>query len=145
MSKPITQQYNKSLTLRLRPFFKERFNYMPDYAAATIEPMEKIAPEKQRDSSKPKRQPRYNVILWNDDDHSYEYVIAMLMELFGYPIEKGFLMAEEVDKTGRVIVLTTTKEHAELKRDQIHAYGKDAFIAKCKGSMKATIEPVPGE
>ena len=29
-------------------------------------------------------------------------------------------MAEKVDTEGKVIVLTTTKEHAELKRDQIH-------------------------
>jgi hypothetical protein len=33
--------------------------------------------------SKPKRQPRYHVVLWNDDDHTYEYVIAMLRRLFG--------------------------------------------------------------
>jgi ATP-dependent Clp protease adaptor protein ClpS len=119
---------------------------MPNYAAATAELLEETI-EKKHDSNaaEPKRQPRYNVILWNDDDHTYEYVIAMLMELFGYTVEKGFLMAKEVDTHGRVIVLTTTKEHAELKRDQIHAYGKDAFISKCKGSMKASIEPVPGE
>ena len=85
-------------------------------------------------------QPPYRVILWNDDDHSYEYVIKMLMALFGYQAEKGFLMAKEVDSRGRVIVLTTTHEHAELKRDQIHAYGRDALIAGCKGSMSATIE-----
>ena len=42
------------------------------------------------------------MILWNDDDHTYEYVIAMLMELFGYPPEKGFQMAKEVDTQGRV-------------------------------------------
>jgi ATP-dependent Clp protease adaptor protein ClpS len=28
-----------------------------------------------------------------------------------------------------------------LKRDQIHAYGKDDLIDGCKGSMKASIEP----
>ena len=54
-------------------------------------------------------------------------------------------MAEEVDNTGRVIVLTTTREQAELKRDQIHAYGKDALIDGCQGSMWATIEEVPGD
>ncbi|MGC4006449.1 MAG: ATP-dependent Clp protease adaptor ClpS [Pirellulales bacterium] len=94
-------------------------------------------------NAKPKRQPRYNVILWNDDDHTYEYVITMLRDLFAHPIEKGFAMAKEVDTSGRVIVLTTTMEHAELKRDQIHAYGKDKEIKACKGSMSATIEPVP--
>jgi len=49
-------------------------------------------------------------------------------------------LAEQVDTEGRAVVLTTTREHAELKRDQIHAYGKDAEIAECQGSMWATIE-----
>jgi ATP-dependent Clp protease adaptor protein ClpS len=90
------------------------------------------------------RQPPYNVILLNDDDHSYNYVIAMLQELFGYPPEKGFQLAKEVDTAGRVILLTTTKEHAELKQEQIHAYGPDPNIPRCKGSMTAVIEPAPG-
>ena len=98
---------------------------------------------KEEEEQKIKKQPPYNVILLNDDDHSYDYVIAMLQQLFGYPPEKGFLMAKEVDSTGRVIVLTTTKEHAELKRDQIHAFGPDPGIQRCKGSMSAIIEPAP--
>ena len=65
----------------------------------------------------------------------------MLQKLFGHPPEKGFQLAKEVDQRGKAIVLTTTREHAELKRDQIHAFGKDDFIAGCKGSMSATIEP----
>ena len=51
-------------------------------------------------------------------------------------------MALEVHNTGRVIVLTTTREHAELKRDQIHAFGPDPLCSKeSKGSMSAYIEP----
>lgn len=96
----------------------------------------------QLERRKPERQPRYQVVLWNDDDHTYEYVVAMLHGLFGYPFERGFQLAEEVDRTGRAIVLTTTLEHAELKRDQIHAYGKDREIEACSGSMWATIERV---
>jgi ATP-dependent Clp protease adaptor protein ClpS len=116
---------------------------MTDEAAAAVaEPITQIVQRREeRERKKPKKQPPYHVILWNDDDHTYEYVIAMLMQLFAYTKEKGYLMAEEVDTRGRVIVLTTTKEHAELKRDQIHAFGKDEFIASCKGSMSATIEP----
>jgi ATP-dependent Clp protease adaptor protein ClpS len=117
---------------------------MTDTAAAVAEP-ETAARPSERQHSRPKRQPRYNVILWNDDDHSYAYVIAMLAEVFGHPPEKGYQLAKEVDTQGRAVVLTTTKEHAELKRDQITAYGKDSLIAGCKGSMSATIEPVPGE
>ena len=88
--------------------------------------------------------PPYNVVLMNDDDHSYEYVIEMLGALFAHPVERAFTMAEEVDRAGRVIVLTTHKERAELKRDQIHAYGVDERVATCQGSMSAVIEPAEG-
>ena len=94
-------------------------------------------------AEKPRRQPRYHVVLWNDDDHTYDYVIAMLRRLFGHTAETAFKMAAEVDTRGRAIVLTTTKEHAELKRDQIHAFGADRLIARSKGSMWASIEPEP--
>lgn len=99
--------------------------------------------------AKPKRQakekvhqmPPYHVILLNDDDHTYEYVIRMLGDLFGHPTSKAFQMAEEVDKRGRAIVDTTTKERAELKQEQIHAYGADPLSKNSKGSMSAVIEP----
>jgi ATP-dependent Clp protease adaptor protein ClpS len=99
-------------------------------------------PEKKtKEKAETKRQPPYNVILHNDDDHSFEYVILMLKDLFGYPEEKGFQMAEEVHTKGKVIVCTTSLERAELKRDQIHARGPDPRIERCAGSMTATIEP----
>lgn len=94
-----------------------------------------------RERQEVKRQPPYHVILHDDDDHSFEYVILMLKELFGHPEETGFQMAETVHKTGKVVVCTTSKERAELKQDQIHAYGPDPRIDRCKGSMTATIEP----
>ena len=100
-----------------------------------------VAAKKPASAEKPKWQPRHHVVLWNDDDHTYQYVIAMLQQLFGHPPEKGFQLAKEVDVKGRAIVLTTTKEHAELKRDQIHAFGADRMIARSKGSMSASIEP----
>ena len=89
-----------------------------------------------------KQQPRYNVILWNDEDHTFGYVIDMLQELFGFPPEKGFTIASKVDEDGKAVCLTTTLEHAELKRDQIHAFGNDPFVSECQGSMSATIEPL---
>ena len=94
-----------------------------------------------KDREKVLRQPPYHVILHNDDDHTFEYVIRMLKELFGHQEETGFLMAKEVHEKGRVIVCTTSMERAELKRDQIHAYGPDKLLARCKGSMSASIEP----
>lgn len=90
---------------------------------------------------KTRRQPPYNVILLNDDDHSYQYVIKMLKQLFGHPDEKGYQLAKIVDTQGRAIVCTTSLERAELKRDQIHAFGPDPDIPRCAGSMQAEIEP----
>ena len=88
--------------------------------------------------------PPYDVILLDDDDHSFEYVVRMLKTLFGYPLEKGYRMAVEVHTTGRVVVATTNLEQAELKRDQIHAFGPDPLVPRCKGSMSATVEPASG-
>lgn len=107
-----------------------------------------IAPKtgqpKEKLQDKVKRQPPYNVVLLNDDDHSFDYVIAMLQQLFGHPREKGMQMALEVHTQGRVIVDTTSRERAELKQEQIHAFGPDPMITRCQGSMTAVIEPAPG-
>ena len=71
---------------------------------------------KTKEKTKLKKQPPYNVILHNDDDHSFDYVIRMLKELFAHPEETGFKMAEEVHTKGKVIVCTTSLERAELKQ-----------------------------
>src|SRR3712207_8896991 len=47
----------------------------------------------------------------------------MLKKVFGHPVNKAYEMAVEVDNAGRVVVLTTHLEEAELKRDQIQAFG----------------------
>ncbi len=86
-----------------------------------------------------RRQPRYNVLIWDSDDHTFEYVEMMLGELFGHAAEQCKIIAKDVDSEGRAVVLTTTKEHAELKRDQIHAYGRD-HLEGSRGSMWSTIE-----
>jgi ATP-dependent Clp protease adaptor protein ClpS len=94
---------------------------------------------KSKPDSKPL--PPYHVVLLDDNDHSVEYVMVMLRELFGHPHEAGYKLATQVDRQGRAIVLTTHKERAELKCDQIHAYGPDHAVATCKGSMSAMIVP----
>jgi ATP-dependent Clp protease adaptor protein ClpS len=85
--------------------------------------------------------PNYHVVLLDDNEHTYEYVIEMLGSIFGYDWSKAYKMASEVDRNGRVVVDTTTKERAELKRDQIQNYGADWRLPTSKGSMTATVEP----
>lgn len=83
----------------------------------------------------------WNVVLLDDDDHTYDYVIEMVRRLFGYSAERAWTIASAVDTQGRAVVATTHKEHAELKRDQIHAFGRDPRMDASRGSMSAIIEP----
>ena len=94
-----------------------------------------------RPQQKTQTLPPWNVVLLDDDEHTYEYVIEMLGRVFGHSTQRAFKMAREVDSTGRVIVYTTHREHAELKREQIIRYGIDPRITACRGSMGAVVEP----
>jgi ATP-dependent Clp protease adaptor protein ClpS len=110
----------------------------PEKTAAAVKPKAKPGKKRRR---KNKQLPPFNVVLLDDDDHTYDYVVEMLRSIFSHTEQKAFKMAEEVDNTGRVIVFTTHRELAELKRDQIHAFGADSRIASCQGSMTSVIEP----
>ena len=87
------------------------------------------------------RAPVYNVVLLDDNEHSYDYVIEMLQKLFAMSAEQGFRHACEVDHNGRTIVITCELPEAEFGRDQIHAYGADPRMQQSKGSMSAIVEP----
>lgn len=88
--------------------------------------------------------PLWNVVLLDDDQHTYDYVIEMLTRLFFKTVQEAYHHAVEVDSTGRTIVLTCEFSAAEFAKDQIHAYGPDWRMPKCKGSMTATLEPAAG-
>ncbi len=89
---------------------------------------------------KPKKQPLYRVILWNDDDHTFEYVIIMMSRVFQYDFNKGQEIANRVHDDGRAEVAMVTMEVAELRRDQIRTFGPDPLVKDCYTSMYATIE-----
>ena len=88
--------------------------------------------------------PMFHVVLLDDDEHTYDYVVEMLTKIFCLSTEAAFQRAVEVDTTGRTIVITCEREQAEFGRDQIHAYGADPRMAISKGSMSAVVEPVAG-
>jgi ATP-dependent Clp protease adaptor protein ClpS len=87
--------------------------------------------------------PRWHVVLLNDEDHTYDYVIDMLIRLFAHSLDVAFRMAYEVDLHGRAIVETTSRERAELKQEQIHAFGRDPRMPRSHGSMTCELEPAP--
>ena len=102
--------------------------------AATVEP------EVENDTSD-QLQPLYHVILLNDDDHTYDYVIEMLEKIFGFSESKALSHAVDVDTNGTTILLTCELEKAEHKRDLIHSYGPDWRLPRSLGSMAAIVEP----
>ena len=87
--------------------------------------------------------PRYHLILLDDDDHSYQYVIDLLGHVFGYGPEKSFAIACAVDSTGHAIMETAEYERVLKHQRQIHAFGRDPRIPRCKGSMSAVVEEAP--
>jgi len=97
-----------------------------------------------RESEEDRLTPLYNVVLLDDDDHTYEYVIEMLGAIFLLSPAAAFQHAVEVDTTGRTVVMTCEREQAEFGRDQIHSYGADPRMPRSKGSMSAIIEPAAG-
>jgi ATP-dependent Clp protease adaptor protein ClpS len=99
-----------------------------------------VLPEVEDDTTS-QLQPLYHVILLNDEDHTYDYVVEMLIKIFGMTERKAFGHAVEVDTAGTTILLTCELEKAELKRDQVHAYGPDWRLPHSRGSMAALVEP----
>jgi len=85
--------------------------------------------------------PLYRVVLLDDDDHTYDYVIEMLQKIFVFSLDQAYRHAEEVDRAGRTVLITCELPQAEFARDQIHNYGADWRLPKSKGSMSAVIEP----
>ena len=85
--------------------------------------------------------PLYRVVLLDDNDHTYDYVIEMLQTIFIFTLDQAYRHAEEVDRVGRTVLITCELREAEYARDQIHAYGADWRLPRSKGSMSAVIEP----
>ena len=84
---------------------------------------------------------QYHVIILNDDEHTFDYVIEMLQAIFNLPYATAFARTVEADATGSSIVYTTSLEEAERKRDQVHAYGPDWRLPRSRGSVAALVEP----
>jgi ATP-dependent Clp protease adaptor protein ClpS len=101
-------------------------------------------PDTQRSTAleeRPTRPTPWNVVLVDDDEHTYEYVIRVLQELFHWDREKAFKVAKRVDEDGRAVLVTTHKELAELRAEQVASFGRDPLIRACRGGMTCVIEP----
>ena len=120
---------------------------MNESAAVAVESPPYIEPERKKEpaAAKPRKQPPYAVVLLNDDEHTFQYVIETLSKVFGYPLEKCYTLTEQIHHQGRGIVWSGTLELAELKRDQIRSAGPDFYATKkVEFPLGVTVEPLPG-
>ncbi len=102
--------------------------------------------EVERPRTRPKRQPPYAVIVENDDEHTFEYVLEVLQRVCGYSQTKAFVLTEQIHVSGRALVWTGTLELAELKRDQIRGYGPDHYdTPPVTFPLGVTLEPMPSD
>src|SRR5581483_10051600 len=101
---------------------------------AALNPAPTITPSSQSDQEEQHGR-LFHVVLLDDDEHTYDYVVEMLQKLFVLSKEAAFQHAVEVDMTGQTIVITCEQPEAEFARDQIQSYGADPRMPQSKGSM----------
>src|SRR5947209_2978734 len=100
---------------------------------------------KPREETATRRLPPYNVILENDDYHTFEFVVDVLRKVLGCPLERAVQLTMEAHNTGRAIIWTGPKEVAELKAEQIHTFRQPSPLDGADlGPLGCIIEPAPG-
>jgi ATP-dependent Clp protease adaptor protein ClpS len=117
---------------------------MSDTAVLDEPVVEQKPVERTRDRQKPKRQPPYVVIVHNDNEHTFDYVIELLQRICGHALEKAVDLTLTVHNAGQAAVWSGPREVAELKRDQIRGFGPDLYARKpVRFPLGVTIEPLP--
>lgn len=67
------------------------------------------------DEAKIKRPPMYHVVLLNDDFTPMDFVVELLVQVFGHPESKAIDLMMEVHKKGEAIVATYSFDVAESR------------------------------
>jgi ATP-dependent Clp protease adaptor protein ClpS len=96
-------------------------------------------------ATRTRKMPPYNVIILNDEEHTFDYVIELLMKLFRHSQPTAEGLTWRIHTTGKAVVYTTHRELAELKRDQVLAYGPDPRMSNSRGPLDCYIEPAESE
>ena len=84
--------------------------------------------------------PPFAVVLHDDDKNAQDFVIAVLMKVFSYDVEKCRRLMHQAEEHGRVAVWVGPLEVAELKADQIVECGPTPTIPGAE-PLRVTVEP----
>jgi ATP-dependent Clp protease adaptor protein ClpS len=98
-----------------------------------------------REETRPRLLPPYHVILLNDDHHSMQFVVDVLIQVLGCPEEQALQLMLEAHHSGRAVIWTGPKEVAELKAEQVQTFHEVRAADSAKlGPVGCVIEPAPG-
>ena len=95
--------------------------------------------EEPLDLPEPDESVRYDLVILNDDTHTFEYVIGLLHDVFGVSRDFGYGMAETIDYRGERVVFTGAWREVAQKRDAILAYGPDPWLPFSTGPLRVEI------
>ena len=110
----------------------------PTSAGSTV-----VEPETETETqTEEEKEKQYAIILFDDDTHSYAYVVEMMMSLFGKTATEGYEIAYNIDHIGQATVKICGKDEALKGKAAIAAYGPDPRMETSVGSMGVCIEPV---
>jgi ATP-dependent Clp protease adaptor protein ClpS len=90
---------------------------------------------------RPKLLPPYNLILDNDDHHSFEFVIMVLSRALGFSAQKAYQYTLEAHTEGQAVLWTGPKEVAEFKLEQVLTFHEDRDDGRKLGPLGCHIEP----
>jgi ATP-dependent Clp protease adaptor protein ClpS len=80
------------------------------------------------------------VVLFDDEDHTYDYVVEMLTHCCEMSRDAAFYCALEVDMTGRTIVYYGDLDSCKTVCSKILTYGPDHRMPHSMGSMNAEVQ-----
>jgi ATP-dependent Clp protease adaptor protein ClpS len=117
---------------------------------AEVDPDIEIAPVEERRTDErtgpvTRTLPPHAVVLHNDSINGIDFVVRSLRKVFHFGWLKASRLTLQAHFSGRAIVWSGAKEHAELKAEQVRSCGPDPFM-KRKGALplRTTVEALPG-
>jgi len=100
---------------------------------------------KQETDTSTKVSPLWNVVLIDDPNHTFAYVTGLIVDIFKRSLDDAKALTEEVHRMGRAIIISCSKERAELYVQQVLEYGPDPFMKMFKnvesGPLICIMEP----
>jgi ATP-dependent Clp protease adaptor protein ClpS len=98
-------------TVTLRATRQSLATHAPPVLEPTVEERTEIAP-------------LWNVILHNDDLTPMDFVVWLLISLFGHPFDDAVVLMLEVHESGAATVCACSQERAGLYVEQVHSLAR---------------------